>query len=127
MNHDNRITWLELSEDGGSLLFSDTRRGLYLINGAESFQILSGMKYAQWVPNSTVIVAQSRDNLVVWYNAKEHTNSTTIPIRGEVVGIRRTDEETAVIVNEGAKRVEYHLEERLIRFGSALHEHRLTE
>lgn len=127
MTHDNKITWLELSEDGGCLLFSDNRNGLYLINGSQSFEIMSGMKYAQWVPNSTVIVAQSLQNLVVWYNAKEHTNSTTIPIRGEVVGIRRTSEETAVIVDEGVKRVEYHLEERLIRFGSALHDQRLAD
>ena len=40
---------------------------------------------------------------------------------GNVVGIRRSDQSTVVIVDEGINQIEYHLEERLIQFGTAIY------
>ena len=71
----------ELNEAGTCLLFSDKKKSLYLVNENETNELINAVKYAQWVPRSNVIVAQTADNLVVWYNAQEHRNSSKILIK----------------------------------------------
>ena len=45
----------------------------------------------QCVTGSDVIVAQSRDNLAVWYNVDAPERVTLVPVKGDVVDIVRSD------------------------------------
>jgi intraflagellar transport protein 172 len=55
---------------GTHLLFRDKRCHLHLFTIAqqERSTLLSFCQYVQWVPGADVIVAQSRDQLCLWYN-----------------------------------------------------------
>ncbi len=70
VSHDCRIDWLELNGRGNLLLFRDRRHKLVLhdIFAGKSSTLLSHCSYVQWVPESDVVVAQSRSSLCVWYN-----------------------------------------------------------
>lgn len=74
----------------------------------------------KWVPNSDVIVAQSRNNLCVWYNITYPERLTTFPIKGDIEDIERADGKTEVVVNEGVNSLSYTLDESLIEFGTSL-------
>lgn len=50
----------------------------------------------QWVPGSDVVVAQSRNNLCVWYNIDVPEQVTLFNIKGEVVDVIRGDGKTEV-------------------------------
>lgn len=50
----------------------------------------------QWVPGSDVVVAQSREQLCVWYNIDIPERVTTFQIKGEVVDVERADGRTEV-------------------------------
>lgn len=59
INHDSKIDFLELNARANKLLFRDKRRQLYLYN-LKTFvknTLLNYCNYAQWVPNSEVVVA----------------------------------------------------------------------
>ena len=51
------------------------------------------------MPNSDVVVAQSRNNLNVWYNIDDPDKVTVYNIKGEVEEIERNKNGTEVIVN----------------------------
>lgn len=51
------------------------------------------------------MVAQSRENLCVWYNARQPEQVTMFPIKGDVVELVRGDGETSAIVLEGNQQV----------------------
>lgn len=116
------MDWLELNQRGTHLLFRDKKRHLHLFNIAsqERTTLLNYCQYVQWVPASDVIVAQSRNNLCVWYSINKPDNVTMFPIKGEVIDIERHNHRTEVIVDEGINTVSYALDEALIYFGSAL-------
>ena len=82
--------------------------------------LLTYCSYAQWVPNSDVVVAQNRGNLCVWYSLESPDRVTNFPIRGEVEDIERSKGKTEVIVDEGMNTVSYALDESLIEFNSLL-------
>ncbi|KAG7173582.1 Intraflagellar transport protein 172-like [Homarus americanus] len=105
VTHDSRIDWLELNETGSQLLFRDKRQRLMLIS---------------WVPGSDVVVAQSREQLCVWYNIDTPERVTTFQIKGEVVDVERADGRTEVIVQDGVQELSYALDEGLIEFGTAV-------
>ena len=44
--------------------------------------LLNFCNYAQWVPESNVIVAQNRNNLYVWYNIHNTGQVTVVNING---------------------------------------------
>jgi len=50
----------------------------------------------QWVPGSDVVVAQSRNNLCVWYNIDVPEQVTMFNIKGEIVDVVRADGKTEV-------------------------------
>merc|ERR1739841_8923 len=82
--------------------------------------MLEFCKYAQWVPDSDVVVAQGRDTLCVWYAIDTPEKVTTFPIKGDVEDIERSEGRTEVIVDEGMSQVSYALDEALIGFGYAI-------
>lgn len=78
---------------GHKMLFRDKRRRLFLYDVAQQKQhtLLDFCSYVQvqtldaylfqWVPNSDVVVAQSRNNLCVWYAIETPERVTMIPIK----------------------------------------------
>ncbi|GFH08380.1 WD_REPEATS_REGION domain-containing protein, partial [Haematococcus lacustris] len=90
INHDTRIDWLERTT------------------------LLNFAGYVQWVPQSDVVVAQSRDNLCVWYSINTPDRVSMFPIKGELMDIERNNNRTEVIVDEGINTVSYALDEQLI-------------
>ena len=59
--HTGSIDWLELNAKGTHLLFRDRRAALHLVTLATGVrtQLLQAASYAQWVPDSDVIVVRS--------------------------------------------------------------------
>lgn len=51
--------------------------------------LLSNISFVQWVPQSDVVVAQSNNNLAVWYNIDLPEHMNLLPIRGEVLEVVR--------------------------------------
>ena len=123
ITHDSKIDWLELNETGKKLLFRDKRSRLNLVDVETQTKtsILNYCTFVSWVPNSDVVVAQSRDNMAVWYNIDAASERATIPIKGgDIVDIAREDGKTEVIVQEGQHQISYDLDEALIEFGTAV-------
>lgn len=91
VTHDSKIDWVELNETGRKLLFRDKRSRLNLVD-VETLTKTSVMNYCtfvQWVPGSDVVVAQSRDNMGVWYNIDAPERVTLVAIKGDIVDIAR--------------------------------------
>ncbi|KAK8378095.1 hypothetical protein O3P69_018808 [Scylla paramamosain] len=122
VTHDSHIDWLELNETGSQLLFRDKRLRLLLVNVASlnKSTILNYSTFVQWVPGSDVVVAQSREQLCVWYNIDTPERVTTFHIKGEVTDVERVDGRTEVIVQDGVQELSYALDEGLIEFGTAV-------
>jgi len=120
--HDSKIDWLELNGRGSLLLFRDKRRQLHLYDIDEQSRttLLNYCTYVQWVPDSDVVVAQSRGTLNIWYNIHAPDQVTVHQIRGAVEEIERGGGRTEVIVDEGISQASYLLDEPLIEFGTAV-------
>eukprot|EP01083_Nonionella_stella_P191049 707384_1 len=118
INHELRIEWIELNEFGNELLFLDEKRCLHLyhVNKSKRHTLLHFCAYAQWVPESNVIVAQNRSNLCVWYNIHNIQQVTIVDIVADVCDITRSNDKTLVICDE----IEYTLNETLITFAQTL-------
>jgi intraflagellar transport protein 172 len=58
----------EMNSAGSHLLFRDKKRHLHLYDIAkqERSTLLNYTQYVQWVPDSDVVVAQSRQELCIW-------------------------------------------------------------
>lgn len=67
--HTYEIDFIELGSTGSLLLFRDKRHDLYLFDTEkrEKSMLCGGCSYAQWVPESNVIVAQCHSQMFVWY------------------------------------------------------------
>lgn len=113
---------MELNAHATKLLFRDKRRQLYLYNlkTQQKSTMLNFCNYAQWVPDSEVVVAQNRMNLCVWYSIENPDKVTIYNIKGDVESIQRVKGKTEVIVTEGANEIQYELDEPLIEFGFAI-------
>ncbi|KAJ3216179.1 hypothetical protein HDU67_009828 [Dinochytrium kinnereticum] len=122
VSHDAKIDWLELSGKANKLLFRDRKQQLHLydLHTQSRVTLLHFCTYVQWVPNSDVVVAQSRQNLCIWYSIDSPERVTTFPIKGDIEDIEREKGKTEVIVDEGVNTVSYTLDEGLIEFGTAL-------
>uniref|UniRef100_A0A3P9LP27 Intraflagellar transport 172 n=1 Tax=Oryzias latipes TaxID=8090 RepID=A0A3P9LP27_ORYLA len=81
INHNSKILWLELNETGRHLLFRDRKLQLHLyhIKSSARTTLLSYCSFAQWVPGSDVVVAQSDRNLCIWYSVDSPESVTTFP------------------------------------------------
>ncbi|CAH8646361.1 unnamed protein product [Schistosoma rodhaini] len=123
VSHDRKIDWIELNETGQKLLFRDKKLQLILFDietGVKSM-LLNFCYYVQWVPQSDVIIAQSKDSLCIWYNTESTDRMTSIPLRGgDITDVVRQNGRTEVLINEGVKTVAYALDDSLIEFGTAM-------
>lgn len=123
INHDAKIDWLELNPRATWLLFRDKRRALHLFDLATQTRstLLNFCNYVQWVPDSDVVVAQSRTNLYVWYSILNPDQFTLSTIKGDVLEIERRDGKTEVVYDEGLGRPQtISLNEPLIAFGALI-------
>ena len=122
VNHDSKIDWLELNHRATKLLFRDKRRALNLLDLATQTRttMLNLSGYAQWVPKSDVAVAQSRNDLCIWYNIESPESVVMFPIKGDVIDIERSGGKTEVVIDEGVQTTYVGLNEPLIAFGTAV-------
>ncbi|CAI2733336.1 unnamed protein product [Schistosoma spindalis] len=123
VSHDRKIDWIELNETGQKLLFRDKKLQLILfdIETGVKFMLLNFCYYVQWVPQSDVIIAQSRDSLCIWYNTESTDRMTSIPLRGgDITNVVRQNGRTEVLINEGVNSVAYALDDSRIEFGTAM-------
>ncbi|EJD74502.1 intraflagellar transporter osm-1 [Loa loa] len=121
-SHPVYIDWLELSEMATKLLFRDKRSRLLLadLKTDRKISLLDYCSYVQWVPNSDVIVAQSSNQLCIWYQAENPDEMVMVPIKGEIETVLRDESRTEVIVEEANEKVAYELDQTLIEFASAI-------
>lgn len=100
INHTGAVDWIELNERASKLLYRDKRSKVTLvdISSDQRSVLLSFCTYVQWVPMSDVIVAQSGDNLSIWYNPDLPEQVTNMKIKGEVEAVLRDADRTEVIV-----------------------------
>lgn len=124
IQHDSKIDWLELNETSIKLLFRDKKQRLFLVDvtSAEKTCLFSGVSFVQWVTGSDVAVAQSSNNLVVWYNIELPDHPTIIPVRGEITEVVRENGKTEAIAQEGHSTLSYELDEGLVEFGTAIND-----
>jgi intraflagellar transport protein 172 len=122
ISHDSKIDWLELNPRGNMLLFRDKKHRLHLYDCSRQTRstLLPYCNYAQWVPESDVVVAQRRSTLCVWYSILNPDRVTHYDIKGDVEEIVRQGGKTEVIVDEGMATASYLLDEGLIAFGGAM-------
>jgi intraflagellar transport protein 172 len=150
VRHSARIDWLEINTAGSRILFRDRIGRLYLaavpapdvtVAAPAPALLLSRCGYAQWVPDSDVVVAQSADlQLHVWYSlgaaapgasivdgASATTSSsfevpppvTSAPLGGEVVNLLREGDSTeAVVAMPDGTHAAFALDGALIAFGA---------
>ncbi|TKR80418.1 hypothetical protein L596_014494 [Steinernema carpocapsae] len=120
--HSSVIDWLELNEAATKLLFRDRKSRLTLFDLRDEKRsiMLNFCTYVQWVPNSDVVVAQSEQNLCVWYNTDDPEQVTSVPIAGDIEMVLRDSQITEVIVTEGNAKNAYQLDAKLIEFGTAI-------
>ena len=85
------------------------RRALHLFDIASQTRstLLSFSSYVQWVPDSDVVVAQSRSNLCVWYHIDAPDRVTVVPIKGDVEEIERVPGRTEVSADQRMHPVTY--------------------
>lgn len=122
--HHVKIDWLELDYRASKLLFRDKQHELFLfdITTQQRTTLLSYCTFVSWVPNSSVVVAQNRVELCVWYSVSNPENVTIVPLKGEVEAVERANGKTEVIVDEGVNTVAYMLDEPLIELDTAMEE-----
>lgn len=126
VTHSIDVVWLELSPvKGHHLLFLDKRKRLVLCNMLKGWRrtLAKGVSFAQWVPCAEVIVAQSHDNLCVWYSVDlpEQSTSETID-NGQILSVSRSENGDSIVeVDKGAQTAYYKLDSSLISLaGDAL-------
>ena len=122
VSNDSKIDFIELNPKANFVLFRDKTRALHLYDIANTHRrkLLDYCSYAQWVPNSNVVVAQSRDNMCVWYNIHTPDQVVTRKISGEIEAIERLNGKTEIIVDDGSNITTYDLSEGMIGFASAV-------
>ncbi|XP_031636976.1 intraflagellar transport protein 172 homolog isoform X2 [Contarinia nasturtii] len=125
IQHNSKVDWLELNETSQKLLFRDKKMRLYLVDVATSGEkqlLLPKALFVQWVIQSDVVVAQTDNNLEIWYNIDMPEHKTLMPVRGEVIDIVRENDKTEVKTRDGASEFTYCLDEGLVEFGTAVND-----
>ncbi|KAL5965213.1 hypothetical protein TSMEX_007033 [Taenia solium] len=126
--HDVCLDWLELSEKANHLLLRDRKHQLILLN-TETFSssiLLPFCAFVQWIPQSDAIVAQSKDNISIWYNVDAIDRVTTLPLQGgDIVGVDRIGGKTEILISKGMTTIRHPLDNSLIEFGTAMEDNDL--
>lgn len=69
--------------------------------------LLGNIAFAQWVIQSDVVVAQSNQNLAVWYNIDLPEHVTMLPIRGDAFEVTRENVSIFFIINPFSQRHQF--------------------
>jgi intraflagellar transport protein 172 len=154
--HDCKIEYLEFGKSGNKLIFRDSSRKLYLlllkINTNENNQntnmksnedyksiaILNLCSFVQWVPNTEILVAQSRQDLFVWYNLDNYQNPQVKQINGTIDSIAKKKGKIEIYINDennnddnssvnGGNNYKIFLDENLVNLSIALDDKELTK
>lgn len=101
IDHDTKIISLSFNTNATRLLFKDKKRALYMYNlvNGEKQTLLNYCSFYKWVPDSDVIVAQTKEALNVWYSSDSPDKKTVIPLKGTAIGIQ-TGKTTSITVME---------------------------
>jgi intraflagellar transport protein 172 len=121
-SHKLNIEFLDLGKTGDKLIFRDIKKTLYLYNITEGkkYILLNFCSFVQWIPDTQVLVAQENKNLCIWYHIEDISNIKTIGIKGNIEEIRRKDNKTEVLVEEGSETQIYLLDNNLINLNEAI-------
>ncbi|XP_025413024.1 intraflagellar transport protein 172 homolog isoform X3 [Sipha flava] len=124
IGHGSKIDWLELNETGHKLLFRDKNATLTLLDARTGHKeiLLNGCSFVQWVIGSDVVVAQGRQGACVWYNIDTPDRVTVLTVIGDVMSVDRISGKTTIRCQEGERHYTYDLDERLVEFGTAVHD-----
>lgn len=81
------------------LKHSFSNSSLYLVDvmSGEKQLLLPKALFVQWVIQSDVVVAQTDNNLEIWYNIDMPEHKTLMPVRGEVTEIVRENVRQSII------------------------------
>lgn len=79
--------------------------------------IFTEVGFAQWVESSDVAVAQSGNNLAIWYNIELPENPTIMTVKGDVTDIIRNNGKTEAVCVDGNNTINIELDEGLVEFG----------
>ena len=156
--NDFKIEYLEFGKSGNKLIFRDSSKKLNLlllnnnsnengvnnniINNNEPYKnitILNLCSFVQWVPNTEILVAQSHQDLFVWYNLDNYQNPQVKPINGIIDSIAKNkgkieiyinddpNNDENVSVNGGNNNYKIYLDENLVNLSIALDDKELTK
>ena len=74
----------------------------------------------QWVPQSDVVVAQSKRCIYVWYNIDVPEQCVETEVKGVAFDVVKENNKTSVLIQDGNAIHEFHLDESRIEFGTAI-------
>ena len=149
-----KIEYLEFGKSGNKLIFRDSSKKLNLlllknnynentnnINNNELYKnvaILNLCSFVQWVPNTEILVAQSHQDLFVWYNLDNYQNPQVKPINGIIDSIAKNKGKIEIYINDdpnndentsvnGGNNYKIYLDENLVNLSIALDDKELTK
>jgi intraflagellar transport protein 172 len=128
-SHEFNIELLDLNMSCNRLIFRDNRKSLFLYNITEKkkFILLNFCNFVQWIPDTQVLVAQENKNLSIWYNIEDISNIKTITVKGNIEEIKKKDNKTEVLVEEGSEMSVYLLDNNLISLNEAIEQNDLIK
>lgn len=151
-----KIEYLEFGKSGNKLIFRDSSKKLNLLllkNNAneniansstnnnepyKSITILNLCSFVQWVPNTEILVAQSHQDLFIWYNLDNYQNPQVKPINGIIDSISKNKGKIEIYINDdpnndentsvnGGNNYKIFLDENLVNLSIALDDKELTK
>jgi len=153
--NDCKIEYLEFGKSGNKLIFRDSSKKLNLLllknnineninnntNNNELYKnvtLLNLCSFVQWVPNTEILVAQSHQDLFVWYNLDNYQNPQVKPINGIIDSIAKNKGKIEIYINDdpnndentsvnGGNNYKIYLDENLVNLSIALDEKELTK
>ena len=154
--NDSKIEYVEFGKSGNKLIFRDSSKKLNLLllknnsnennnntnlnNNApyKSITILNLCSFVQWVPNTEILVAQSHQDLFIWYNLDNYQNPQVKPINGIIDSIIKNKGKIEIYINDdpnndentsvnGGNNYKIYLDENLVNLSIALDDKELTK
>ena len=150
-----KIEYLEFGKSGNKLIFRDSSKKLNLLllkntnenaannsaNNNEPYKnitILNLCSFVQWVPNTEILVAQSHQDLFIWYNLDNYQNPQVKPINGNIDSISKNKGKIEIYINDdpnndentsvnGGNNYKIFLDENLVNLSIALDDKELTK
>ena len=152
--NDTKIEYLEFGKSGYKLIFRDASRKLNLLmlnnvlqnsnnnnNNSnvnnelhKNITLLSLCSFAQWVPNTEILVAQSHKEMFIWYNLENYQNPQIKPINGNIDSITKNKGKIEININDnnnsnddGGVNYKIYLDENLVNLSIALDDKELSK